>query len=354
MKKNQIPPSAERQLFRLEREYENGSIPEKDYEIRKREILARASGIPQGHTDTHRIKKQKIRKQKIQKPAKDSSFIKNAFPFILIGLLLIGLSFKIIPELGQKGSVIVSTIEKSVPKEIIPSLNQDNSQAGNQNSEPYSPPNIPQISVPPPVSSTSTIETPTSTITQTSTIIDDYISQDKATHAFTVPEANSIIYKVQSELKINVPRSMSFGTPSIYGGEGIINTSVVRGGYYLFSDRPPKDSNTMITIFVIEPGKEDTFFKELDRYMSSFESAYNINSTLYEKVDGPKLTSSPSIQYQFKFYPAGDKSFQSNVRLTAIKKSNLIVYIYHLDNLGLFSSQIDNEKKIISILNSYK
>lgn len=351
-KKKPIPTLVERNLLRLEREYESGLIPEKDYEIRKREILARASGIPRGHTNTHHeIKQKKIRKQK---SPNESSFIKNAFPFILIGLILLGLSFKIIPELGQKGSIIVSTIEKSVPKEIIPSLNQDNSQLETQNAEPYSPSNIPQISVPPPVSSTSTIDTPTQISTPTNTLINDYLSQDSSAHVFTVPEANSIIYKVQSELKINVPRSMSFGTPSIYGGEGIINTSVVRGGYYLFSDRPPKDSNILITLFVIEPGREVIFFKELSSYMSSFENAYNINSTLYEKVDGPKITTAPSVQYQFSFYPAGDKSFKSHVRLTAIKKSNLIVYIYHLDNFGLFSSQIEKEKKIINILNSYK
>jgi len=272
----------------------------------------------------------------------------------LIGLLLIGLSFKIIPELGQKSTVIISTIEKSVPKEIIPSFNQDNIKTGNQNSEPYTPPNIPQVTVPPPISSTSTIDTPTSITSLTSPLIEGYLSQDTSSHIFTVPEANSIVYKLPSELGINVPRSMSFGTPSIYGGEGIINTSVVRGGYYLFSDRPPKDSNTMITLLVIEPGKEATFFRELNSYMSLFENAYNLNSTLYEKVDGPKITNAPSVQYQFSFYPSGDKSFKSNVRLVAIKKSNLIVYIYHLDNPGLFSSQLEKEKKIINILNSYK
>jgi len=350
MEKNKhVPPLVERNLLRLEREYESGLIPEKDYEIRKREILARASGIPQGHSNSHQLKKQKIKRQKPPKSPNDHSFIKKAFPFFLIGLLLIGLSFKIIPELGQKSTVIISTLEKSVPKDIIPSLPQQ----GDSQSV-IEPSNIPQISVPAPISSTSTIDTPTSISTPTNTLIDEYISQDSSTHIFTVPEANSIVYKMQSELPINVPRSMSFGAPSIYGGEGIINTSVVRGGYYLFSDRPPKDNNILITLFVIEPGKEATFFRELNSYMSSFENAYNLDSTLYEKVDGPKITTVPSIQYQFNFYPTGDKSSKSNVRLTAIKRSNLIVYLYHLDNFGLFSSQLEKEKKIINILNAYK
>jgi len=351
-KRNAIPPSVERNLLRLERDYESGKIPEKDYDIRKKEILSRVSGIPRGDSSLRPVKIQKVKRQRPIKSPNDHSFIQKAFPFFLIGLLLIGLSFKIIPELGQKGTVIISTIEKSVPKEIIPSLSQENKKDGTQS--PLEPSNIPQMTVPPPVSSTSTIDTPTSISIPPSTLIDGYISQDTSSHIFTVLEANSIVYKTQSELGINVPRSMSFGAPSIYGGEGIINTSVVRGGYYLFSDRPPKDSSIMITIFVIEPGKEYTFFKELNNYMLSFEGAYNINSVLYEKIEGPKITTAPSVQYQFKFYPTGDKSFQSNVRLTAIKKSNLIVYIYHLDNNGIFSSQIEKEKKIIAILNSYK
>ncbi|HNR44263.1 MAG TPA: hypothetical protein PKH80_03775 [Methanofastidiosum sp.] len=348
-KKKPIPSLVERNLLRLEREYESGLIPEKEYEIRKKEILARASGIPQGHSNTHKVKKQKIKKQKPLKSPSDSSLIKKAFPFLLIGLILLGLSFKIIPELGQKSTVIISTIEKSVPKEIIPSLPQQ----GDSEST-IEPSNIPQISVPAPVSSTSTIDTPTSISAPTNTLIDGYISQDASSHIFTVPEANSIVYKMQSELAINVPRSMSFGSPSIYGGEGIINTSVVRGGYYLFSDRPPKDSNILVTLFVIEPGKEVPFFRELNNYMSSFENAYNLDSTLYEKIDGPKITTTPSVQYQFNFYPSGDKSSKSNVRLVAIKKSNLVVYLYYLDNFGLFSSQLEKEKKIINILNSYK
>jgi len=348
-KKRPVPSLVERNLLRLEREYQSGAFPEREYEIRKKEILSRASGIPQGHSNTGQVKKQKIIRQKPVKSPNDHSFIKKAFPFFLIGLLLIGLSFKIIPELGQKSTAIISTIEKSVPKDIIPSLPQ---QGDSQST--IEPSNIPQISVPAPISSTSTIDSPTLISTPTNTLIDGYISQDSSTHIFTVLEANSIVYKMQSELAINVPRSMSFGTPSIYGGEGIINTSVVRGGYYLFSDRPPKDSNILITLFVIEPGKEVTFFRELNSYMSLFENAYNLDSTLYEKVDGPKITTTPSVQYQFNFYPSKDKSFKSNVRLTAIKKSNLVVYLYHLDNFGLFSSQLEKEKKIINILNSYK
>jgi len=350
-KKNPFPSSVERKLFRLERDYQSGLVPEKDYEIRKKEILARASGIPRGDSNIRHVKLEKIKRQK-PKASTDHSFIKKAFPLFLVGLLLIGLSFKVIPELGQKSTVIISTIEKSVPKDIIPSLPQNDNQAGSQST--IEPSNVPQITVPPPASSTLTIDTPTTITTLNNPLIEEYISQDTSSHIFTVPEASSIVYKLPSELGINVPRSMSFGAPSIYGGEGIINTSVVRGGYYLFSDRPPKDSNTLITLFVIEPGKEAVFFRELGNYMSSFESAYNSNATLYEKTDGPKITTTPSVQYQFNFYPSGDKSFKSNVRLVAIKKSNLIVYIYHLDNFGLFSSQIEKEKKILAVLDSYK
>lgn len=343
-KQRQISSSSEIELNRLYKLFENGTISTTEYELRRKEILSKLNGIPKSN-NLKKVKQNKTNKL-IAEPSNQNSKIKVLFPVLLISFLLIGLSFKIIPELEQKGTIIVKTIEESLPKGVVlPSIKSTAE-------EEYSSP-LPQINVPAPTISESTITTPVTSNPSPNTTVDDYLSNDKSTHIFTIEEASGITYNLQSKLGINAPRIMNFGTPSIYKGQGIINTSVVKGGYYLFSDKPKSDNNIILTIFVIEQGKEDQFFKELSNYMGQFDVAYNINFTYYEKIDGPIRTNGNSIQYQFKFYPNGNDSIVSNVRLISIKRSNLVVYIYYLDSSGDFNNQKVYEETIMSYLNNY-
>lgn len=352
-----IPPGAERKLLRLERDYENGLIPEKDYEVFKKRILSRATGIPSGPGDVPALKKDRAAKQKPDKlppprgpKSGGDSPIKKAFPILIIGIVLLGISYGILNELNQESRARIFTLDRPSQTGTAPTT-QTQTQAQTPQT-PYEP-TVPQINVPPPESSTLTITTPSAETTPTNTVVESYLSQERSSHTFSVQDAGSITYRLQHSLEIGIPRIIDFGTPSIYRGEGIVDSSVVRGGYYLFSDRPPKDDNILLTLFAIEPGREERFFKELNAYMSRFHDAYNIDATLYEMVDGPKITETPSIEYRFNFYPLGDDSFKSNVKLIAIKSSNLVVYIYYLDNSGNFALQGEKERKIMEVLNEY-
>ena len=114
-KQKPISPSAQRELDRLYNQYENRIISVEEYEIRRRELFSKLGGIPSPNKNRSNINPKSLKKQKVDKPQDDYGKIKKIFPILLIGLVLIGVSFKVIPGLEEKGSIIVRTIEESLP-----------------------------------------------------------------------------------------------------------------------------------------------------------------------------------------------------------------------------------------------
>lgn len=185
-------------------------------------------------------------------------------------------------------------------------------------------------------------ELPTSNISP----INKALKDDKSKHTFTQAEFSPVSNKIVSNLPLSSMRSMGMNSFGLDGGSGVVDISVVKEGYVIYPSKGDS-SEVYITLFLVEPGKQDKFFRELSTYIGSFDTLRKG----YKKEGDVVSTELSSVQCR---YSLTENSNKYPVLVTSFKTSNLTGFIYYLDPKGEFSLQKDIEKSVKSVLNSYE
>ena len=186
-------------------------------------------------------------------------------------------------------------------------------------------------------------ELPTSKISP----IDKALRDDKSKHIFTQAEFSSISNKIVSNLPLSSMRSMGMNSFGLDGAEGLVDLSVAKEGYVVYPAKNSGGSEVYITLFLVEPGKQDKFFRELSTYIGSFDTLRKG----YKKEGDVVSTELSSVQCRYTLTENSDKY---PVLVTSFKTSNLTGFIYYLDPKGGFSLQSEIETSVKSVLNSYE
>lgn len=175
---------------------------------------------------------------------------------------------------------------------------------------------------------------------QNRTIYDLALRADSSDHIFTKEEMSLILKMLSSKLPFKTS-GMEMTGFKLDGGETVDLTYVQRAHAVYPSNY--KDSRVFVTLFIIENGKHNKFFREMDEYLNN----YNSLRKGYAKKSEQKLTQLNSIQYNYV-----DTQANVPVRITLIKNSNLVVYIYDIDEKEEFTSSQELEGIIKYILNT--
>jgi len=186
-------------------------------------------------------------------------------------------------------------------------------------------------------------ELPTSNITP----IDKALRDDKSKHIFTQAEFASVSNKIVSNLPLSSMRSMGMDSFGLDGAIGVVDISVVKEGYVIYPAKNSDGSEVYITLFLVESGKQNKFFRELSTYIGSFDSLRKG----YKKEGDVISTELSSVQCKYTLTEDSDKY---PIVVTSFKTSNLTGFIYYLDPKGEFSLQSEIEKSVKSVLNSYE
>ncbi|HNR44261.1 MAG TPA: hypothetical protein PKH80_03765 [Methanofastidiosum sp.] len=186
-------------------------------------------------------------------------------------------------------------------------------------------------------------ELPTSNISP----IDKALRDDKSKHIFTIEEGAFVPDKIVSNLPLPSMRSMRMNNFSLDGAEGVVDLSAVKEGYVIYPAKNSEGSEVYITLFLVESGKQDKFFRELSTYIGSFDTLRRG----YKKEGDVVSTELSSVQCRYTLTENSDKY---PVAVTSFKTSNLTGFIYYLEPRGEFSLQSEIEKSVKSVLNSYE
>ncbi|HQG61874.1 MAG TPA: hypothetical protein PLU96_07345 [Methanofastidiosum sp.] len=177
--------------------------------------------------------------------------------------------------------------------------------------------------------------------------IDKALRDDKSRHTFTQTEFNSISNKIVSDLPLPSMRGMGMNNFSLDGAAGVVDISIVKEGYVIYPSKSSGGSEVYITLFLVEPGKQNKFFRELSTYIGSFDSLRKG----YKKERDVVSTEFSFVQCR---YSLTENSNKYPVSVTSFKASNMAGFIYYLDSKGEFSLQREIETGIKSVLNSYE
>ncbi|NPV51072.1 MAG: hypothetical protein HPY60_07765 [Candidatus Methanofastidiosum sp.] len=177
--------------------------------------------------------------------------------------------------------------------------------------------------------------------------IDKAIIDDKSRHIFTQGEASTVPAKILATLPFSLMRSMTIDNFSLDGAEGVVDLSVVKEGYVIYPSKTTGGAEVYITLFLVEYGKHNKFFREISTYVGSFDSLRRG----YTRGGDGVSTELSSIQYD---YALTENSNRYPVRAISFKSSNIVGFIYYLDPKGEFSLQSQIEGSVKSVLKSYE
>ena len=295
----------DREIKEVTRKYVKGELSKDDFESKKKEIVSR------------HLKRAYDRKvESSYSPALNNKLSgKNKGALLLLILFIVSLStYALIsnigyqPALDSSSNEEMSIVEKivSIPKAIIA--------------------NEPVYTIPP---------------------VDKALRDDKSKHIFTSEEFNPVSNSIISNLPLSSMRGMGMNSFGLDGGVGVVDLSVVSEGYSIYPSNSSDSSEVYITLFLIEQGKQDKFFRELSTYIGKFDPLRKD----YKKEGDVISTELSSVQCR---YSLTENSNKYPVLVTSFKASNIAGFIFYLDPRGQFSLQSEIEKSVKSVLNSYE
>jgi len=293
----------DREIKEITRKFVRGELSKDEFESKKKDIVAR------------HLKRAYEKKSESQGAPSNKLSRGNKGLLLLLVLVIISLStyalvsnFQYQSPLDSSSNEEMSIIEKivSIPETIIEEL-------------------------------------PTSNISP----IDKALRDDKSKHIFTQAEFSPLSNKIVSNLPLSSMRSMGMNSFGLDGAIGVVDISVVKEGYVIYPAKNSGGSEVYITIFLVEPGKQNKFFRELSTYIGSFDTLRKG----YKKEGDVVSTELSSVQCR---YSLTENSNKYPVLVTSFKVSNMTGFIYYLDSKGEFSLQSEIENGVKSVLNSYE
>ncbi|MCC7573678.1 MAG: SHOCT domain-containing protein [Candidatus Methanofastidiosum sp.] len=177
--------------------------------------------------------------------------------------------------------------------------------------------------------------------------IDKALRDDKSKHIFTSNDFTTVPNNIINNLPLSSMRGMGMNSFGLDGAEGVVDLSVVKEGYAIYPSKSSDGSEVYITLFLVEQGKQNKFFRELSTYIGSFDTLRKD----YKKEGDVVSTELSSVQCR---YSLKENSNRYPVLVTSFKSSNIAGFIYYLDPRGVFSLQGEIEKSVKSVLNSYE
>ena len=177
--------------------------------------------------------------------------------------------------------------------------------------------------------------------------VDKALRDDKSNYIFSSDEFIPLSNRILGNLPLSHMTAMSMNSFSLDGAVGVVNLSVVRSGYAIYPSKSVDGSEVYVTLFLVEPGKQNTFFREIYNYIGSFDRLREG----YTKEGSAVSTELSNVQYT---YTLTENSNKYPVKVTSLKTSNIVGFIYYLDPKGVFPQQDEVEKSVRNVLKSYE